>query len=130
MGRFILSWKIETSASYSTLYEKLCFLVHWKDKVSDSFRNFQLNFYPSDNSVDMFEMRMKKMFLKKTTTDQIRQADLYIGNTITVSSRVLNILDSDDEVTSKNFAQEHQHTFDLIKPGSMDNMGTILTDIH
>ena len=105
-----------------TSQEKLCFLVRWKDKVSDSFRNFQLNFYPSDNSVDMFDMRMKKMFLKKTTTDQIRQADLYIGNT--------NTLYFDDEVTCNNFAQEHQDTFDLIKPGSMDKMGTILTDIH
>ena len=110
--------------------EKLCFLVCWKDKVSDSVRNFQLNFYPSDNSVDMYDMRMKKMFLKKTTTDQVSQADLYIGNTITLYSRVLNILDFGDEVTRNNCAQEHESTFALIKPGSMDQMGSILTDIH
>ena len=65
-------------------------------------------------------MRMKKMFLKKTTTDQISQSDLNIGNTITLYSRVLNILDFGDEVTRYNFAQA----------GSMDQMGTILTDIH
>ena len=70
------------------------------------------------------------MFLKKTTTDQISQADLYIGNTITIYSRVLSILDFGDEVTLNNCAQEHQSTFALIKPGSMDQMGIILTDIH
>ena len=110
--------------------EKLCFLVCWNDKVSDSVRNFQLNLYTSDSSVDMYDMQRKRMFLKKTTTDQINQSDLYIGNTITLFSRVLNIVDFGDEVTRNNCAQEQQSTLALIKPGSLDQMGPILTEIQ
>eukprot|EP00092_Neocalanus_flemingeri_P000607 GFUD01000648.1.p1 GENE.GFUD01000648.1~~GFUD01000648.1.p1 ORF type:complete len:385 (+),score=98.14 GFUD01000648.1:37-1191(+) len=110
--------------------EKLCFLVCWEDKVSDVVRNFHLNFYPADNSVDMYDLKIKKMFLKKTITDQVNQADLYIGNTIVLYSRVLRVLDFGDEVTRNNCSQEQQSTFALIKPGSMDQMGNMLAEMH
>ena len=53
--------------------EKLCFLVCWEDKNAGLLKNFHLYFYPSEKSVEMFDLRIKKVFLKKTETSQIKQ---------------------------------------------------------
>ena len=51
--------------------DKLCFLVCWEDKQSGLLRNFHLYFYPGSNSVEMFDIKTRKVFLKKTQSDRI-----------------------------------------------------------
>ena len=63
-------------------------------------RKFSLNWYSGDNSVEMYDIANKKMFLKKTVCDTVEKKDLYIGNTITVFSRMLKITGFGDEVSS------------------------------
>ena len=36
-------------------------------------------FYPAESSVEMVDMRTKKLFLKKIKTDEVTLKDLYLG---------------------------------------------------
>jgi hypothetical protein len=36
-------------------------------------------FYPGENSVEMVDMRTKKLFLRKIRTEEVALKDLYIG---------------------------------------------------
>ena len=57
--------------------DKLCFLVCWNDKQSGLQRDFHLYFYPgSPSSVEMFDIKTRKVFLKKTETDKINRGQM------------------------------------------------------
>ena len=58
--------------------DKLCFLVCWNDKQSGLQRDFHLYFYPgsSSPSVEMFDIKTRKVFLKKTETDKISRGQM------------------------------------------------------
>lgn len=110
--------------------EKLCFYVDWEDSVSGLTRKFTLNFYPSEKSVEMYESRNKKMFLRKTVIDGLYQKDFYVGNTINVFSRMLKITEFGDQVTQNQCVPERQSTFAMVKPDGMSQLGLILTAVH
>ena len=62
--------------------EKLCFLVCWEDKNSGFMKNFHLYFYLTDGSVEMFDLRLKKTFLKKTENGTLK-----LGTIVKLGSR-------------------------------------------
>jgi nucleoside-diphosphate kinase len=76
------------------------------------------------------------MFLKRTKYPQISEADLYLGNTITVYSRQFKILGYADDFTRKAFhsqetgGQNLQKTFVMIKPDAYINIGKIIAMIE
>jgi len=110
--------------------DKLAFYVEWQDSLSGLTRKFSLNWYSGDNSVEMYDIANKKMFLKKTVCDTVEKKDLYIGNTITVFSRMLKITGFGDEVTRNQCVPERQSTFAMIKPDGLPEMGAVLRHIH
>jgi len=111
----------------SATEEKLCFLVCWEDKTAGLVRNFHLNFYPSDNSIEMLDLKSKKLFLKKTVNEQIGPNDFYVGNSLVVFGRKLTIVDS---VTKPAAGRTAESTLALVKPGSQHQLGDILTEIQ
>ena len=50
--------------------EKLCYLVSWFDKNAGAKRHFHLYYYSNENSFEMFDLKTKKIFLRKTACDQ------------------------------------------------------------
>ena len=111
----------------SATEDKLCFLVCWDDKTAGLVRNFHLNFYPSDNSIDMLDLKSKKLFLKKTVHEQVQPNDLYVGNSLVVFGRKLTIVDS---VTKPATGRTAESTLALVKPGSQHQLGDILSEIQ
>eukprot|EP00088_Acartia_fossae_P015747 TRINITY_DN18703_c0_g1_i2.p1 TRINITY_DN18703_c0_g1~~TRINITY_DN18703_c0_g1_i2.p1 ORF type:complete len:423 (-),score=60.85 TRINITY_DN18703_c0_g1_i2:79-1296(-) len=110
--------------------EKLSYLVTWYDEVSSLDRQFTLSFWPKEQSVEMTEYKSKKLFLRKLKTTDLQESDLFIGNTITLLSRQLKVLDYADEWTKEKEKHILESTFGLIKPSHMSEMGRILTDIY
>lgn len=104
--------------------EKLCFLVCWEDKNSGVMKNFHLYFYPTDGSVEMFDLRLKKTFLKKTENGTLKLGDLYIGNTIVLYSRTLQIVDYGDDFTRNNCSTSSESTFAMSSLGVSSKLAT------
>ena len=53
--------------------DKLCFLVCWEDEIAGVMKNFHLYYYPQEKSVEMFDLKTKKTFLKKTENENIKK---------------------------------------------------------
>lgn len=45
--------------------ERYVFSVEWFDKQADLIRSYLLTFYPGDNSIDMYDLKNRRMFLKR-----------------------------------------------------------------
>ena len=95
-----------------------------------------LEFYLSDQTIDIYDTKNKRMFLKRTRYPQITEADLFIGATLTVYSRQFKLVDYADDFTRKSFhsqevgGQNLQKSFVMLKPDAYINFGKIISRIE
>lgn len=63
--------------------EPLAFNVEWFDLSASLHRQFLLTFYESDSSVEMSEIKTRKMFLRRcpVPSSGLDKKDLFVGNT-------------------------------------------------
>ena len=73
--------------------EPLAFNVEWFDLSASLHRQFLLTFYESDSSVEMSEIKTRKMFLRRcpVPSSGLDKKDLFVGNTGAVA--VLHIFE-------------------------------------
>ena len=86
-----------------TTEDRFVFITEWYDQQSGLNKEFLLEFYLADQTIDIYDTKMKRMFLKRTRYPQITEADLFLGATLTVYSRQFKILDYADDFTRKAF---------------------------
>ena len=106
--------------------EPLAFKVEWFDSASGLHRHFSFSFYQSDFSVEMFDTKLRKMFLKRCAVSGLNRKDLFVGNTIVVFSRHLLIKDYANEYTKEQVENDKQSTLILVYPEAHDQLGHIL----
>ena len=83
------------------LKDKYAFCVDWYDPSASLVRKYCLIFNNVDNTVELYDLKTKKLFLKRTKVDNVSLSDLYIGSTINLFSRQLNITDYGNSYTKK-----------------------------
>jgi nucleoside-diphosphate kinase len=109
---------------------RYCFLTEFFDTMAGIVRQYQMYFYPEDNSIELHDVKNKKVFLKKVAYPDISTKELFIGSDIYVYSRKLKIVDYGDGFTRKLLEETRSTTFGLIKPCSYMNIGKILDMIY
>ena len=65
-----------------------------------------MTFYPGNNSVELFNLKTKKLFLKRTPMQDINKSHLYLGSILTIFSRQFKIVDYADIFTRNAFEVE------------------------
>uniref|UniRef100_A0A1B6C8C7 DM10 domain-containing protein n=2 Tax=Clastoptera arizonana TaxID=38151 RepID=A0A1B6C8C7_9HEMI len=106
--------------------DHLSFKAQWYDLESSLLKKFILYFFPSDNTIELFDTKTRKLFLKRTRCEGITAEHIYVGNTIMVFSRQIVINDYANNVTKEQLEHKMQRTFALIKPDGLQNKGNIL----
>uniref|UniRef100_A0A1B6KTD4 DM10 domain-containing protein n=2 Tax=Graphocephala atropunctata TaxID=36148 RepID=A0A1B6KTD4_9HEMI len=106
--------------------EKLSFLAEWYDIEASVIRQFYFSFFPSDCTVEMFDIKNHKLFLKRTHCGGLSLKDIFVGNTIKIFSRQIKIVDYADGLTKKKLEVSMQRSFCLIKPDGIVNKGEII----
>lgn len=109
--------------------ERFCFLVDWYDAQACFNRRYQLLFYPCDSSVELFEIKTKRHFLKRCKQD-ISLANLYVGNTLTILSRTMKIVDYADAYTSRALSNNQQKTIAVLTSAHLKKLGQTLDSIY
>jgi nucleoside-diphosphate kinase len=71
--------------------ERYVFEVEWYDQQADILRYYRLFFFPLDNSVEMYDKKMNRVFLKRIEIPSLKLSDMFVGASVTVFSRVLKI---------------------------------------
>lgn len=118
-----------TSQKYNYT-DKLSFLGEWFDHEAAFHKNFIINFYPFDNTVELFDKDLNRMYLKRASCDGVTVEDLFVGNIVRIYGRQINILDYADCKTRQFVGKTKEHTFGLIKPGAINKLGEIIARIE
>lgn len=71
----------------SSTEDRLVFVTEWNDQQAGLVKEFLMEFYLADQTIDLFDTKNKRMFLKRTKYPQISEVDLYIGSIVTIYSR-------------------------------------------
>ncbi|KAJ3002586.1 UNVERIFIED_CONTAM: Nucleoside diphosphate kinase 7 [Siphonaria sp. JEL0065] len=106
--------------------ERMCFLVEWFDVHAQLTRQYQLFYYDSDNSIEMYDPKQKRTFLKRTKTEELKLQDFHVGAAVNVYARQLTIVDYGDEFTRSKLSQKMESALVVIKPDAIDMAGEIL----
>ncbi|KPP73842.1 Nucleoside diphosphate kinase 7-like [Scleropages formosus] len=99
--------------------ERFAFLAEWYDPTATLLRRYQLLFYPKDGSVEMFDVKNQRLFLRRTQYEELREEDLFVGNRVNVFSRQLNLIDYGDQYTANKLGSKTERTLGVIKPDAL-----------
>ncbi|XP_029634187.1 nucleoside diphosphate kinase 7 [Octopus sinensis] len=110
--------------------KRYCFVVDWYDAVASLTRRYQFLYYPKDKSVEMYEYKKHRVFLRRTVCDNISLEDLYIGSVINLFSRQLNVVDFGDEFTRRELTNQTQKTLGLLNAKAVPKMGEMFEFIQ
>ncbi|XP_042226484.1 nucleoside diphosphate kinase 7-like isoform X2 [Homarus americanus] len=106
------------------------FYAEWYDPMSATVKKFQLSFFPRDKSVEMYDLRAQRLFLKRLPVDGVEERDLYLGNTIVILSRQLKLTDYADATTREQITSRRQRTFAMVKPDAVHRLGEVIDVIQ
>ncbi|KAL2919199.1 hypothetical protein HK105_201474 [Polyrhizophydium stewartii] len=111
-----------------TTRARYCFLVDWFDTHAQLTRQYEFFYYPSDATIEMYDSKQRRTFLKRTKSD-LRIQDLFIGAAINVHARQLTIRDYGDEYSRSQLVKQMESTLLFIKPDGYASMGKILDTV-
>eukprot|EP00753_Platysulcus_tardus_P002553 PLAT11672.1.p1 GENE.PLAT11672.1~~PLAT11672.1.p1 ORF type:complete len:385 (-),score=132.72 PLAT11672.1:131-1255(-) len=105
---------------------KLSFIVEYFDPMASLVRKFQLSYYAEEGALEMYDPKNRRMFLKKCPYPAVELKDLFIGATVTVYARQLNLVDYADEYTRSRLEVKRQRTLAIVKPDAYQSIGKIV----
>ncbi|XP_002737178.1 nucleoside diphosphate kinase homolog 7-like [Saccoglossus kowalevskii] len=106
--------------------DRLNFIVEWYDPHAALIRRYQFLYYTKDNTVEMYDIKNRRIFLKRSKYDQLELSDLHIGANINIHSRQLKFVDYGDEATKKKLSSTLEKTIAMIKPDAVSKVGHIM----
>jgi nucleoside-diphosphate kinase len=97
------------------------------EEATGHVRELVLSFYERDRSVSLFDVKAKRMFLKRITPPEpVSLANVYPGATVVVFGRSIKVTGTADAKTQRLFATTRGSTLILIKPEAYAQMGQVL----
>ncbi|KAI1899645.1 hypothetical protein AGOR_G00063920 [Albula goreensis] len=110
--------------------ERFALLAEWYDPTAALLRRFQLLFYPRDGSVEMFDMKNQRTFLRRTKYEELNQEDLFVGNRVNIFSRQLSLIGYGDQYTASKLGSKKERTLAMIKPDAVTKIGDIIQMVY
>ena len=111
-------------------YQRYCFITEVFDSFASLVRRYQLFFYPSDGSIEIFDIKNQRIFLKRIVNPEVTIKDLYINSDININSRKHKLVEYGDDFTKKVFTEIRSNTYGMIKPDGYLNIGKIIDMIY
>lgn len=105
---------------------RYAFIVRWHDPMTEIVWKYQFFYHTFDKSIEMFDIKNHKMFLRRVAYPAISLEQLFIGSTILVYTRQLLIEDYGDDFTRKHLQGLQETTLAMIKPDAIQHTGKIL----
>lgn len=93
-------------------------------------RKLYLYFYPLDCSLELYDLRTRKTFLRRCKVPQIAESDLYLGAKLMIYGRQIDVTDYADELTRRKLSAKRQKTFLVVKPAAFQCTGKIITILY
>lgn len=84
--------------------ERLTFVVEYADPQAGITRTYQLCYFTEDKTIEMYDLKTKRLFLKRCAYPSLSANELYVGATINVFSRPLRLVGYGDEATRRRLS--------------------------
>jgi len=110
--------------------ERYVFETEWYDPQADIVRYYRLFYFPLDQTIEMYDKKMQRIFLKRVEVPGVALNNFYVGSKVTILSRVLHVAQYGDIATETKMNGDCERTFAMIKPCSYQNMGKIIDAIQ
>ncbi|XP_004930122.1 nucleoside diphosphate kinase 7 isoform X2 [Bombyx mori] len=110
--------------------DKYSFIGEWYDNQANLKRRFNIFYYPSDDTIEMYDLKSRKTFVKRVKVNGVTLDRFYIGCTLSILGRLIKIIDFACDHTRKKLHNEMQVTFAMIKPLPTEIVGKILSHFH
>lgn len=108
-----------------------CFLTEFFDSAAALVRKYHLFFFPSDNSVELYDIKNKRTFLKRVAFPALALKDIYIGASLSVYGRQLKVVDFGDDATRSVLAQQKTRSLALLPPSAVKHsLGLIIDSVN
>ncbi|XP_001605961.1 nucleoside diphosphate kinase 7 [Nasonia vitripennis] len=114
----------------STDSDRYIFEAEWYDKVAYTLRKFYLYYFPSDNSVELFDLKTRKTFLRRTKCEGVEAKDFYVGAIVTIFSRSIKIINFADQATKDKLSYQIIRAFIIVKSDAVDKLSDILNHVN
>ena len=111
-------------------HQRYCFITEYFDAFASLVRQYQLFYYPEDGSIEMYDIKNRKIFLKRNVNPEVSLKDLYKGSDINIYSRKHKLIDYGDDYTRKYFEEIRSNTYGMIKPDGYLQMGKIIDMVY
>lgn len=82
------------------------FLVEWFDTQAELTRQYLLSYHSSDDTLEMYDVKNRRTFLKRCSYPSVLLSDLFIGAQITVYARQLRVVEYGDDFTRNELSIE------------------------
>jgi nucleoside-diphosphate kinase len=109
--------------------DRYCFTVEYLDQQAGLVREYKLLYFPADKSIEMYDLKTRRVFLKRCPYPTLLPRDLFIGATATIFSRTLTVTDYGDEITRRLFASQTDRAVISIGGGALYQVGNLLKAI-
>ena len=109
---------------------RLSFIVDHYDTLAQMVKKYQLFYYPEDASIEMYDIKNQRIFLKRIVNPEIKSSTLYIGSEISIYSRQYKIIAFADEFTKKSLEDIRTSVFVMILPSAYMLIGKIIDIIQ
>ena len=104
--------------------ETWLFVVEYYDPMPMLKKKYLLKYYLESNSVEMVDLKSKKMFLKKSLCPpEIQPSDFFVGGKVLIYSRELEIIDYGDGTTRRLLQHQVQKCAAVLLPGAYQHWG-------
>lgn len=104
----------------------MSFVVEWYDPTAALVRKYLLHYYEFDATVEMYDVKNRRMFLRRSKVENVRVCDMFIGSTMNILGRQLTFTDYANDYSRKRLGYKKERTLGLIKPDGVQHMGKIL----
>lgn len=108
-----------------SIEQRYTFLTQWYDATAALTRVYQLVYY-TDSTIEIFDVKNRRTFLKRMKHPEIALRDLFVGNTVTIHARQLKVIEYGDSFTAGRFAESSETTVALLKPAALGELPLML----
>lgn len=108
-----------------SIEQRYTFFTQWYDSTAALTRVYQLVYY-TDHTIEIFDMKNRRTFLKRMKHPEIALRDLFVGNTVTIHARQLKVTEYGDSFTAGRFAESSETSVALLKPAALGELPALL----
>lgn len=106
------------------------FKTEWFDSQASIVRPYLLYFYPSDQTLEMYDVKNRRVFLKRCAYPSIKLEDIFIGAQLTVYARQLKVVDYADDFSRSELSNKQTRMVMLAKPAAFDRIGELMDRVY